>query len=133
MEDSYQNTISGLLRKRTDLVAELQSLRERMAAITNDIASFDRVLESLGHEETATERQLPQCRTLLFYRNELRGYVLQYMKGEATPVSSRDIALQLISTEGKDCFDKRLTLDVIKRVGKALQTMKLQGLVACTG
>jgi hypothetical protein len=129
MGKPFQNTISGVLRRRAELIEELQSLRERMAAITNDIASFDRVLSSLGYEESIVDRQQPRCRTLLFYRNELRQYILQEMKQIDAPVSSRDLALKLITAEGKDCFDRRLTLDVIKRMGKALQTMKKHGLV----
>jgi hypothetical protein len=35
MSESYTNTISGLLRKRSELMGEAQALREKMATVGN--------------------------------------------------------------------------------------------------
>ena len=45
----YDHTITGLLRKRADLFAEADRLRDRAAEIRNDVSALDRTLGSLGY------------------------------------------------------------------------------------
>jgi hypothetical protein len=45
-----ENTISGLLKKRGELLDEVQMLRESMALLSNDVESLDRVLQSFGYD-----------------------------------------------------------------------------------
>lgn len=60
MGTPYQNTISGLLRKRTQLMREAGAIKERLSVIGNDVQALDRTLETLGfkgkHETTVTLR-----------------------------------------------------------------------------
>lgn len=44
----YRNTISGLIRKRREMMDEMQALRERQAELSNDIEALDRILEAAG-------------------------------------------------------------------------------------
>ena len=39
MGQPYANTISGLLQRRAELMADARELRERMAVVGNDIAA----------------------------------------------------------------------------------------------
>jgi hypothetical protein len=50
MAAPYANTISGLLKRRAELMADARELRERMAVVGNDIAALDRTLETLGYQ-----------------------------------------------------------------------------------
>jgi hypothetical protein len=52
MAEAYANTISGLLRKREELMTEAQSLREDLAKVGNDIEALDRTL----HDPTVAFR-----------------------------------------------------------------------------
>jgi len=82
---SKQHTVNGLLRKRADMMAELAGLRERMAVVSNDVASLERVLEAFGYSgplDTPTPRG---NRVVLFYRNELRHFLLSEL-GKAAGV-----------------------------------------------
>ncbi|MCB1392959.1 hypothetical protein [Nitrobacter sp.] len=45
--ETYEHTISGLLKKRADLFNEAERIRDRMAEIKNDIGALDRVLGTL--------------------------------------------------------------------------------------
>lgn len=49
MSESNQHVTSGLLTKRQELMDETAALRERIAAIGNDIEAIDRVLDSFGY------------------------------------------------------------------------------------
>ena len=46
----YANTISGLLKKRSELMGNALRLREELAHVGNDIEALDRTLISLGFE-----------------------------------------------------------------------------------
>ncbi len=49
MAEDHSHTISGLLRKRSELMTEAQRLREATAVVSNDIESIERVLAVLGY------------------------------------------------------------------------------------
>lgn len=124
-----EHTINGLLRKRADMLDELSGLRERMAVVSNDVASLDRVLEAFGYDgpiDTPTPRG---NRIVLFYRNELRHFLLSELGKATGPLCSRELAERIVKAENKDAYDKRLMCDIVKRVGKALKLLRERGSV----
>lgn len=123
MNNGYTNTISGLLRKREDMLAEQTELRERMAEVSGDIEALDRVLDAMGYEGQLEAKTPRTARVVLFYRNELRQWILNELRREGAPLSSRDIAERICKVENRDIRDKRLICDVVKRVGKALRLL----------
>ncbi len=124
-----EHTISGLLRKREELQREAQELRERMAVAANAIEAIDRVLETFGHTDALEGRTPRQARIVLFYRNELRAYLLEELRKADRPLSSRQLACLVCQCEGKDWQDRRLLTDVTRRVGSALRKMRATGQV----
>lgn len=50
MAEPYTNTISGLLRKRSELMGDAQRLREELAHVGNDVEVLDRTLIALGYQ-----------------------------------------------------------------------------------
>jgi hypothetical protein len=118
-----QNTISGLLKTRDDMMGELLALRERTAEVYNDIEAVDRVLDALGYNGPLQERTTRKKNLVIFARNELRQYILRELrKGE--PLSSRDLAERICSEEGKDIADARMVMEVTRRVSKAVKGVK---------
>ena len=122
----YANTISGLLRKRSELMGDAQSLREQLAHVGNDIEALDRTLISLGYEGDLKAVQPRGNRIVFFARDELRRFLLDELRKADGPVSSRDLAEKIITLEGKDARDRRLRNDMVKRVGKSLKLLRLQ-------
>ncbi|WP_246704532.1 hypothetical protein [Rhizobium sp. P32RR-XVIII] len=61
--DTFEHTISGLLKKRADLFGEAELRRDRMAEIRNDIRAIDRVLQSLDYAGTSPPRCLVRTGT----------------------------------------------------------------------
>ena len=132
MRDAYEHTISGLLRKRAEIVDELHSLRERMGVIANDLQSLDRVLQSFGYEGELHELEPVRSRLVMFHKSELQQHLLYALRKASDPMSSRDLAVSIITSEGKDRYDRRTILDVIKRVSRAIQTLRGRGIVIGT-
>lgn len=133
MGEEYERTISGLLKKRMEIVGEVHALRERMGVLTNDLESLDRTLQVFGHEDHSDSREeLPAVRTrmVLFHKSELQQHLLRVLREASEPLSSRDLAVRFVTADGRDRYDKRLLLDIIKRVGKAIGTLRGKGLVS---
>lgn len=128
MTDSYTNTISGLLRKRSEMMGEAQRLREALAIVGNDIEALDRVLETLGYQGELKGVTPRGNRVVFFARNELRRFCLDELRKADETISARDLAEKIIALEGKDLRDRRLRNDMVKRVGKSLKLLRHQGL-----
>ncbi len=112
------------------MMEETGELRERLAVISNDIESLDRVLETLGYQgNVPLTPRVP--RIVLFYRGELRQFLLGQLR-ENGPMTSRALATALVQTEGKDARDRRMMNDIVKRMGKALRQMVDNGSVTRT-
>lgn len=123
----YQHAISGLLRRREEMMGEIAETRERLAVLSNDVESLDRVLETLGYDgDVKLTPRVP--RVVLFYRGELRQWLRKRLE-EAGPQTSRQMAVALVQAEGKDARDRRMMNDIVKRMGKALRQMQDAGIV----
>jgi hypothetical protein len=128
MSEAYTNTISGLLRKRAELMGDAQGLREQLAHVGNDIEALDRTLIALGYQGDLKGVQPRGNRIVFFARDELRRFLLDELRKAIGPLSSRDLAEKIIGLEGKDPRDRRLRNDIVKRVGKSLKLIRSQGL-----
>lgn len=58
---------------------------------------------------------------VLFYRGELRQFLAGQLREGAR--KSRQMAVALVQTKGKDARDRRMMNDVVRRIGKALRQM----------
>jgi hypothetical protein len=126
MGSPYQNTISGLLKRRAELMADARELRERMAVVGNDLAALDRTLETLGYQGDlkAPMGVMPSTRVVYFHRNELRRFCLDELRKASGPITARDLAEKVIKFEGRDPRDRRLRADMVRRVGKSLKLLE---------
>ncbi len=108
MGQPHANTISGLLQRRSELMADARELRERMAVVGNDIAALDRTLETQGYQaEMPTPVGIQSSiRVAYFHRNELRRFCLDELSKADGPVTTRDLAEQAIRLEGRDPRDR---------------------------
>lgn len=127
MED--QTLINGLLAKREELSRENADLRERMAVLANDIEALDRVLDACGYRGELVGSTPRAARIVLFYRNELRDYLLAELRKAGEPMTARQLAEAVCQTEGKDSRDRRMLTDVTRRVGCALRKMRASRMV----
>jgi hypothetical protein len=128
--ETFQHAISALLFRRGEMLEELAVIRERQACLANDIDALDRTLETLGYDgDVQLTARVP--RVVLFYRGELRQYLIAQMK-EHGPRTSRQMAESLAREEGKEVLDRRMLTDIVKRMGKALRIMADAGIVART-
>jgi hypothetical protein len=125
--ETYEHTISGLLSKRSDLFNEAEGIRDRLAAIRNDIDAIDRVLGTLGYTGDL-DREMPrQKRHVVFGKGELTRSILDELRGATGPMGSREIAQAIVALSGQDARDRKFITDVTRRASKALRILKLAG------
>lgn len=127
--ETYEHTISGLLKKRADLFNEAERLRDRMAEIKNDIGALDRVLGTLGYAGDLDAEMPRQRRQVLFGPGELTRAILDELRDATEPMASRDIAREILSVNEQDARDRKLLTEHTRRVSKALRVLKKNGLV----
>lgn len=127
--ETFEHTISGLLKKRADLFNEAVRLRDHIAAIKNDVDALDRVLGTLGYTGDL-DREMPrQKREVIFGRGELTRSILDELRGATGPVSSREIAQAIVAVSGQDARDRKYISDLTKRVSKALRALRDENVV----
>ena len=97
-------------------------------SFTNDMQSLDRVLQAFGYDGDLEDLPVVRSKMVIFHKSELQQHLLHVMRNAGEPLSSRDLAVRIVSSEGRDRYDRRLILDLIKRVGKAIRTLRNRGL-----
>jgi hypothetical protein len=122
--ESYDQTVTALLTKRSDLFAEATKLRDRIAEIKNDVAALDRVLGTLGYEGDLDAAMPRQKREVLFGRGELTRGILDTLRDATAPMPSREVAQSVLSLTGHDARDRKLMTEHTRRVSKALRALK---------
>ena len=122
--ETFDHTISGLLTKRADLLGEAEVIRDRLAAIKNDIDALDRTLSVLNYDGDL-DAQMPRAkRHVIFGRGELTKQVFAVLRRSDKPMTSREIAQEVVSDSGMDARDRKFVSDLTKRVGKACRQCK---------
>ena len=119
--DTFEHTISGLLTKRADLFNEAERLRDRLAEIRNDLGAIDRTLGVLGYNGDLDAAMPRQKREVIFGRGELSRAIYEELRNATGPLSSRDIAREIVAMRGEDARDRKYLSDLTKRVSKALR------------
>lgn len=125
--DTYDHTISGLLSKRADLWNEAERIRDRLAEIRNDIGALDRTLNVLGYKGDLDAAMPRQKREVIFGRGELSKAIYGELRTATGPLSSRDIAREIVALRGEDARDRKYLADLTRRVSKALRKMREEG------
>ncbi len=125
--ETFEHTITGLLGKRADLFNEAERIRDRLAEIKNDIGAIDRTLNVLGYTGDLDAAMPRQKREVIFGRGELSKAIMSELRHAVGPLSSRDIAREIVAMRGEDARDRKYISDLTKRVSKALRQMKAEG------
>ena len=119
-----ESTVKRPSSKREELQRENAMLREQMAIIANSIEAIDRVLETFGFQGELDDKAPRAARVALFYRGELRAFLLARLREADRPLSSRELAVMVSQTDGKDARDRRMLGDITRRVGTCLRKMR---------
>ena len=127
--ETFEHTVSGLLKKRADLFGEAERIRDRLAEIKNDIGAIDRVLGTLGYTGDLDAEMPRQKRQVIFGRGELTRAILDALRGADGLMTSREIAQEIVAVSGQDARDRKFITEHTRRVSKALRVLRDESIV----
>ena len=127
--DEYEHAINGLLTARADLFNEAERIRDRLAAIKNDVGALDRTLRTLGYSGDLDAIMPRQKVYRLFGTGELLEASMNELRHADGPMKSRDIARAIVALRGDDARDRAYVTDITRRVSKCLRKERERGTV----
>lgn len=89
--DSYSHATSGLIKKRGELVNELDRCFARIAELRNDIAATNRVLRAFGYDGELDDKAGPQ-RSVMFEKGQLGRAIMDELRTAKEPRSTSQLA-----------------------------------------
>jgi hypothetical protein len=123
--------LTGLVKRRAEIAGEIEAGHERLKKLIADLEALDSTI--LQFDPTY---DLEGIRAKAFRppkdwanRGEMSRLCLSILRQAAEPLTTRDIALELLVTRALDQNDKRLLRLMTKRVGVALRHQRDRDLV----
>lgn len=126
--------LTGLVKRRAEIAGEIEASHERLRKMVNDLESLDATIRQFA-PDYAVEAIRPKAFRPpkdWSHRGEMCKQVLTILRLSTEPMSSRDVALEMLVTRALDQSDRRLMRLMTKRVGVALRTQRENGVVRST-
>src|SRR3954447_18925144 len=124
--------ISGLVKKRGELAFDIERTHERLRQLVNDLEHIDGTLRIV-----APDMELEAIRPKAFRppddwarRGQMSRLVLSILRTSKEPLTTREIAAQMLLERAMDAEDQRMLRIMTKRVGVALRDQRDKGRAA---
>lgn len=125
--------LSGLVKRRAQLAGDIESAHDALRKMVLDLESLDATIVQFDLDfqvETIKPKAFRPPKDWS-NRGQMSRIILSVLRQAAEPLTTRDIALQLLVERALDKSDLRLLRLMTKRVGVALRGHKQNGLVRC--
>jgi len=126
-----QYVVAGLIRKRAELAGKIEATYEELRQMVADLETTDAALAIFDPDFKAETIRPRAFRPPSDWSNrgEMSRMVLSILRQAVEPLTSRDVALEMLVTRALDPKDERLLRLMVKRVGIALRHQRDQGRV----
>lgn len=132
MQDGYDQTLSGLLRKRAELASETVSMR---TALDDKLAALDAIDAAIRvFNPNLTPDDIPERRAVPPHSattSEMRRFLIDLLRSEGRPVKTLQATDALLEARGIDKRDRVAATLIRKRVTDAFRRMRQNGTVEC--
>ncbi len=123
--------ITGLVKRRAEIAGELRAAHDRVAKLAQDLAALDAALAVV-----APDMEVEAIRPRMFRppadwanRGQMSRLVLVILRQARDPLTTSEIAAQIILERGLDAGDRKLLPLMVRRVGSALRHQRDKGRV----
>ena len=126
--------LTGLVNRRAALTGEIEAIHLRLRTLLAQLESLDATIRQFdpAHRVEAIRPKAFRPPSDWANRGEMARVVLSILRQAAEPLTTRDIALEMLVTRALDASDQRLLKLMTKRVGVALQNQRAGGVVRST-
>jgi hypothetical protein len=123
--------LTGLVKRRAQVTGEIEAIHERLKVLLDDLESLDATILQFDPSHCVESIRPRALRPPSDWSNrgQMSRIVLSILRQAAEPLTSRDIALELLVARAMDKRDQKLLKLMTKRVGVALRTQKENGAV----
>jgi hypothetical protein len=123
--------LTGLVKRRAEMTGEIEAIHGRLKALLADLESLDATILQFdpSHRVEAIRPRSVRPPADWANRGQMSRIVLNILRQAAEPMTSRDIALELLVARAMDKSDVKLFKLMTKRVGVALRVQREHGTV----
>lgn len=118
--------VTGLVKRRAELAGEIEATHERLRLMVTDLENLDATIVQFAPDIRAETIKPKAFRPPQDWANrgQMSRIVLSILRQASEPLTTRDIALQMLVERALDKSDQRLLRLMTKRVGVALRTQR---------
>jgi hypothetical protein len=123
--------LTGLVKKRAEISGEIERTHDRLRQLLADLEHLDATIIQFdpGYQVEAIKPKAFRPPKDWANRGQMTRIVLSILRQAAEPLTTRDIALELLVSRALDKDDQRLLRLMTKRVGVALRLQRDKGAV----
>ena len=133
MTDDAPNTVSGLIRKRKEIAAQIEDAQLRLRQAIIDLDNIDATIRLFRPDidlEEIHPNPLPPRHSA--YKGEMSRIILRVLREAGRPMTSKEVTFHVMAERGLNVHDKRLVHLIQKRVGAALKHWRARGVLEAT-
>ena len=125
------HVISALVKRRAGLTGEIESTHQQLRQMVLDLENLDATILMFDPDYRIEAIKAKAFRPPADWANrgEMTRIVLSILRQASEPLTTRDIALELLVSRALDKDDQRLLRLMSKRVGVALRGQRDKGVV----
>lgn len=121
------NTVAGLIEKHREIAGKIEAKRRELAALVSDLEAIEHTIR-LFDPDAQLGRAKPLPSPHAAFKGEMRRDVLAALRAASGPLTSLDIARQVVAARMLPDDAKTVTM-MRKRVGAALYKLRAKGWV----
>lgn len=123
--------LTGLVKRRAEIAGEIEATHDRLRQLLADLEHLDATILQFdpSHQVEAIKPKAFRPPKDWANRGQMTRIILSILRQAAEPLTTRDIALELLVSRALDKDDQRLLRLMTKRVGVALRRQRDEGFV----
>src|ERR1700731_1279783 len=125
--------LSGLVKRRAQLAGDIENTHEALRKMVLDLESLDAAIVQFDPHNRVESIKPKAFRPPKDWSNrgQMSRIILSVLRQASEPLTTRDIALQLLVERALDKSDLRLLRLMTNQVGGALRGQRENGVVRC--
>ena len=123
--------LTGLIKRRAELAGEIEATHARLRKMIEDLEKLDSVILQFDpqHDVEGIKPKAFRPPEDWAHRGEMTRTVLSILRQSVEPMTTRDVALELLVSRALNSEDQKLLALMVKRVGVALRIQRTNGTV----
>lgn len=123
--DTSNPVLSGLIRKRQEIAAELDGVQSRLRQLILDIDAVDATIRLFQPDiDLDVVKVRPTPRRHEAHRGDTSRLILSLLREAGEPLSHREITQRVMTARGLNLADRALCQTMRDRVGASLRGMR---------